>query len=62
MNMPCELCTDPDGAAGFPPYGRCSTPMGESQEADGFTPDPDAPGLGTWWCIHCGHGKPAEAA
>ena len=54
--MPCKLCTDPDGVACFPVYGT------GQQGADGFTPDSAEPGFGTWWCIHCGHGKPDERA
>lgn len=69
--MSCKLCTDPDGAACFPLYGLGphthkpgpmlgSTVMDEKQEADGFTPDPACPGMGVWWCPHCGDGKPAQ--
>lgn len=62
--MPCEQCTDPDGEACFPLYGLgphrhvSGVTIMEEQSAPGFTPDPDVPGLGTWWCPHCGDGKP----
>ena len=26
-----------------------------------YAEDPDCPGLGTWWCPHCGDGKPFNA-
>ena len=48
-----------DGKKAQVPDG--STVMDASQEAPGFTPDPDAPGCGTWWCPACGDGKPAGA-
>jgi len=68
--MTCKYCTDQDGAACFPMYGLGphthargqilgSTVLDDKQEADGFTPDPDCPGMGTWWCSHCGDGNPA---
>lgn len=67
--MSCEHCTDPDGVACFPLYGLGphvhapgpilgSTRLLE-QEAIGFTPDPDEYGMGTWWCPHCGDGRPS---
>lgn len=70
--MACAMCTDPDGAACFPLYGLGphkhrsgpilgSTQLLPDQTAEGFTPDPDEPGMGTWWCPHCGEGKPADA-
>ena len=62
--MPCEMCTDPDGIACFPMYGLGphhheggGTTLTE-KSAPGFTPDPDCPGMGVWWCPHCGDGKP----
>lgn len=69
--MSCERCTDPDGVACFPMYGLGphthkpvpmlgSTVMDAKQEAEGFTPDPACPGMGVWWCPHCGDGKPAS--
>ena len=73
--MPCDHCTDPDGSACFPVYGpaphKCfyliGKPMGQSeplprdQWPEGFTEDPDCLGLGTYWCPHCGDGKPEPA-
>lgn len=72
--MSCALCTDPDGEPCFPMYGlgphvhavAHNAPRGLilggtvllEQVADGFTPDPDEPGMGTWWCPVCGDGKP----
>lgn len=64
--MSCEKCTDPDGDQCFPLYGlgphshpeEGGTLFDEVQEADGFTPDKDEPGMGIWWCPHCGSGKP----
>jgi len=72
--LTCELCTDPDGKPCFPVYGigphaHAVAPnapsgliMGSTvlleQVAVGFTPDPDAPGMGTWWCPNCGSGRP----
>lgn len=69
--MSCELCTDPDGVPCFPMYGlgphvhkpgpmRGSTVLIE-QVADGFTPEPNDPGMGVWWCPHCGDGKPVAS-
>lgn len=68
----CEQCTDPDGECCFPMYGLGphthegvaehgwigSTRM-LPQAADGFTPNPDEPGMGWWWCPTCGAGKKA---
>lgn len=62
--MSCEHCTDPDGIPCFPQYGHAphvhtSKGMVFTGEAvEGFTPDPDEPGMGTWWCPHCKEGKP----
>ncbi len=25
-----------------------------------FKPDPESPNHGTWWCEHCGEGKPED--
>lgn len=27
-----------------------------------YREDPDEPGMGVWWCEHCGYGKPDDAA
>lgn len=74
--MTCEKCTDLDGESCFPLYGlgphkhvafdidgmACmKTVMLEDQTAPGFTPDPDVPGLGVWWCPHCEDGRPESA-
>lgn len=70
--MTCEHCTDPDGVSCFPLYGlgphthrpgpmMGSTVFDEKQEAEGFTPNPDEPGMGVWWCPCCGEGKPDAA-
>ena len=62
--MSCDLCTDPDGVPCFPVYGLCPHHHEDgvttllAQVAPGFTPDPENPGCGTWWCPHCGSGKP----
>ena len=68
--MACERCTDPSGACCFPVYGvgphthrpgpviGSTEPLTEEQWPDGYTEDPDAPGLGVWWCPQCGAGKP----
>ena len=71
--MPCEHCTDPDGVPCYPLYGVGphrhdlahgiigSTRMLPREEwPTNFQEDPEAPGLGVWWCSHCGDGKPAD--
>jgi len=67
--MSCEKCTDPDGVGCFPIYGLGPHLHGAGylgatvilpQEAEGFTPDPDEPGMGVWWCPYCEDGKPAK--
>jgi hypothetical protein len=35
-----------------------TVPLPAEQWPDGYTEDPDCPGMGTWWCPHCGSGKP----
>jgi len=73
--MACEHCTDPDGEPCFPSYGLAphisfnergevikSEMLPESEEANDFTPDPDAPGFGAYHCPKCGHGKPDDKA
>lgn len=64
--MSCEWCTDPDGVPCFPLYGlgphthddQSKTIMTPNGQVDGFTPNPNEPGMGTHWCLHCGEGKP----
>jgi hypothetical protein len=65
--MSCELCTDPDGMPCFPQYGvgphahgeRWETrPLVREQWQTNYLEDPDCPGHGTYWCPHCGDGKP----
>ena len=70
--MSCAQCTDPDGNCCFPVYGLGphthapgpilgSTRMLTQGAGPGFSPDPDEPGMGTWWCPHCGEGNPATS-
>lgn len=71
--MTCELCADEDGESCYPIFGVGphshrpgpiigSTVLDEDQsERPGFTPSLDEPGMGTWWCPHCGEGKPDGA-
>lgn len=66
--MSCEHCTDEDGVGCFPVYGigphvHAAGPIIGStvlieQVADGFTPEPNDPGMGVWWCPYCGDGRP----
>lgn len=69
--MSCEYCTDPDGAACFPLYGlgphthTCngswigSTIMEPKENwPSNYREDADCPGMGVWWCEHCGDGNP----
>jgi hypothetical protein len=73
--MSCEFCTDPDGLPCFPSYGvaphTCfykipGATIGQSivlpreEWPDNFKEDPDEPGHGTYWCPHCGDGKPDD--
>jgi hypothetical protein len=70
----CAMCTDPDGEPCFPTYGVAphicfmqipgakpgeSQPVPREQWPANFREDPACPGLGTYWCPHCGSGKPA---
>jgi hypothetical protein len=32
----------------------------QEQWPDNYQEDPDAPGLGIWWCPKCGEGKPSN--
>lgn len=63
--MSCEMCTDQDGAPCMPVYGiaphihfKGGTAVFPNMQTPGFTPDPECEGMGTWWCTHCGDGKP----
>jgi hypothetical protein len=68
--MGCPQCTDPDGAECFPLYGigphthragpviGSTVPLPAEQWPEGYTEDPECPGMGTWWCPACGSGKP----
>ncbi len=71
--MTCKHCIDPNGDPCFPSYGpaphKCfymikgrtighSETLPKSEWPDNFEEDPDCPGMGTYWCPHCGHGKP----
>jgi hypothetical protein len=35
-----------------------TVPLPAEKWPDGYTEDPDCPGMGVWWCQHCGAGKP----
>lgn len=64
--MSCEHCTDPDGEPCFPMYGLAPHRHGktaiefDTSPVSGFTPDRESPTHGIWWCVHCGHGRPAH--
>lgn len=64
--MACKHCTDPAGVACFPTYGLAPhahtnvAHVFDLSPVDGFSPDPEDPTQGTWWCVHCGDGKPDE--
>ena len=66
--MSFEHCTDPDGAPYFPQYGlapHLHTHDGvvfSLENAAGFTPEDEDPTHGTWWCPHCGDGRPSLSA
>lgn len=74
--MTCEHCHDPvTGDTGYPMYGvgphthdMAAGWIGSTRPLavlpkwpDNFLPDPDAPGLGTWFCPHCRDGMPAPS-
>jgi hypothetical protein len=75
--MTCQHCDDGDGLSCFPMYGvgphrhemltKTSPIIGstrllpESEWPDNYREDPDCPGCGTYWCPHCGEGKPEGA-
>lgn len=62
--MSCPKCLDPQGVPCFPAHGlapHTHTPIGlqlQIPEVVGFTPDPDRPQMGTYWCTFCDEGKP----
>jgi hypothetical protein len=73
--MTCQHCTDDEGLPLYPSYGPAphtcfykipgatigqSQPLPPEQWPAGFTEDPDCKGLGTYWCEHCGDGKPEQ--
>lgn len=72
--MACEHCTDPDGESCYPMYGvgphrhEGASIIGSTvllpKEAwpENYQEDADCPGLGVWWCAHCGDGKPEPEA
>lgn len=59
--MACEHCTGLDGGVLCPYYGHAphvhTQPVGGTvfvgEPPDNSIPDPDAPGLGTWYCPVC---------
>jgi len=63
-SMSCERCTDPDGIPCMPIYGlgpHAHTSNGivfTGAMPPGYTPDPDEPNMGVYWCPKCGEGKP----
>lgn len=48
-----------DLAAQGPVHGRAIPPP-SFEWPDNYQEDPDCPGMGVWWCPHCGAGKPQE--
>lgn len=64
--MACEHCTGLDGDVLCPYYGHAPhvhiRPVGGTvfigDPPDNFIPDPDAPGLGTYYCPSCKEGMP----
>lgn len=67
--MSCKFCIDDNGDPCFPCYGLgphthefdengIHTILDEIQEVPGFTPSIEDFGMGTYWCPHCGDGKP----
>lgn len=62
--MACEHCTGLDGDVLCPYYGHAPhvhTRGGTvfvGEPPPNFIPDPDAPGLGTWYCPSCKEGMP----
>jgi hypothetical protein len=74
MKKSCNFCTEPStGESVYPIYGLAphvhmgitdenSSFMGSTvvtgEPEDNFIPDPDEPGMGTWFCKKCGAGKP----
>lgn len=64
--MACERCTGLDGDELYPQYGHAPhvhTSGGTAfigEPPANFIPDPDAPGLGTWYCPACKAGMEIE--
>ena len=71
--MSCEFCTDPEGMPCFPVYGvgphKCfwripgavigqSEPLPQDEWPSNYLEDESCPGMGIYWCPHCGDGKP----
>lgn len=65
--MSCPQCSDLDGLPCLPQYGLAPHPeAADGQSAfqprelwpENFQEDPQNPNHGTWWCAHCGDGKP----
>ena len=62
--MPCEHCTGLDGDICLPYYGHAphvhNQPIGgtefTAEVPDNFEPDPEATGLGTYYCPNCKEG------
>lgn len=70
--MACNFCTDPDGEACFPSYGvgphthagaqitGSTQPLPKNEWPSNYREDEACPGMGVWWCSHCGDGRPTE--
>lgn len=71
----CPACVDEDGGALYPCYGvgphRCfykipgaqvgqSEPLPREEWPANYIEDAECPGMGTYWCPACGHGKPEQ--
>ncbi len=59
--MACKHCTAPNGDVVYPYYGlaphvhtqRLGGTEFTGEVPENFEPDPDAPGLGTYYCPNC---------
>ncbi|MGR2681604.1 hypothetical protein [Chromobacterium haemolyticum] len=66
--MACEHCTGLEGIPLYPNYGHAphvhTKPVGGTvfvgEPPANFIPDPDAPGLGTYYCPSCKEGMEGE--
>ncbi|MGY8624275.1 hypothetical protein [Chromobacterium violaceum] len=69
--MPCDHCTGPNRDVGYPDYPYYglaphvhTQPLGGTvfvgEAPPNFEPDPDAPGLGTYYCPNCKEGTNAN--